>query len=505
MKIKNIIISAISALCLTLAPFAANAADAFTVKTDVFNNSVILEAEFSRYKNTPVSIQIIPQDFDVSTLSDTTDPSTAEAAKANVTYFNQLTSDSSGNISLTGQLVTVSGTYTIRLLPINLIGTALEKDFEFVTYTDAQTYWDALVGSPAANLSPLLTALNVTDELVLSMTSEPLLHDKISDYGSIGAFTKPNADALLERIKNDCNDVKLIKKVLSSIKNVGNNSQIAAIITNAENARVLGITSYVSRYNALSSTDSVDTAIAGKTFASPASLRATFIPALELAEQAPVAPVIPPRDNTPVGGGTIGGTVSSPVQTPVIDANASAGGLPFADIDSVPWAQEAITSLYSQGIINGKSAETFAPNDYILREEFVKLVVAMTKAELSAEDCPFTDADAGAWYTPYVTAAYRDGIAKGRDDGTFGVGEYISRQDVAVMLSRLIADSEADNDNKFYDDADISDYAKQSVYSLSAKGVINGSDGSFMPKSYATRAETACMIYRMTNLLKEGN
>ena len=49
-----------------------------------------------------------------------------------------------------------------------------------------------------------------------------------------------------------------------------------------------------------------------------------------------------------------------------------------------------------------------------------------------------------------------------------------------------------------YNDADeISDYAKESVNTLTAENILSGSDGSFMPGKQTTRAEAAAMIEKM--------
>ena len=84
----------------------------------------------------------------------------------------------------------------------------------------------------------------------------------------------------------------------------------------------------------------------------------------------------------------------------------------------------------------------------------------------------------------------------------FGVGDFVTRQDVAVILDRIHKISASGNAVSFSDSADISDYASDAVGRLSAAGVINGSDGKFMPKSNCTRAQAACMVYRMMSLME---
>lgn len=53
-----------------------------------------------------------------------------------------------------------------------------------------------------------------------------------------------------------------------------------------------------------------------------------------------------------------------------------------------------------------------------------------------------------------------------------------------------------------FDDADeISDYAKQAVAYLADNGVVNGVDGkNFAPRAFATRAQTAKIIYMLLDM-----
>ena len=178
----------------------------------------------------------------------------------------------------------------------------------------------------------------------------------------------------------------------------------------------------------------------------------------------------------------------------------------FVDLDTVMWAYEAISSLSDKNIINGKSEDRFAPNDNITREEFVKLVIGVLGEEVTETSADFIDVTDGAWYSGYVSRANAIGVVNGYEDGRFGVGDKITRQDIAVILNNALnykAVSVQKGELNFIDNDNISDYAKEAVNVLSAMGVINGyEDGSFLPKSYATRAEAAQLIFKVLNILK---
>lgn len=199
--------------------------------------------------------------------------------------------------------------------------------------------------------------------------------------------------------------------------------------------------------------------------------------------------------------------VSSPVvsTTPVVTPSVPSG---FADVPDSHWANTAVYALRDKGIISGKTQTSFCPDDNITREEFVKLVIAMTGIDTGAEAPPFKDIDASAWYAPYLGAAYRAGIIKGSSDGSFGTGGLITRQDIAVMLVRACDTVGAQLSStvakaEFADGSAIADYAADSVQKLQLAGVISGyTDGSVRPLGFATRAEAAQMIYKTMLLIK---
>ncbi|MBP3360668.1 MAG: S-layer homology domain-containing protein [Clostridia bacterium] len=209
------------------------------------------------------------------------------------------------------------------------------------------------------------------------------------------------------------------------------------------------------------------------------------------------------------GGGSSAGS-SKPPFTAVSDGKALSPGtssgdtLPapkrgFNDIEAVPWAAAAIEALSEKGIVSGRGDNMFCPRENVTREEFVKLLVMLFR--LPADDVPehkFTDADSGAWYYPYLNAAYLAGIISGKTDGSFGVGEPVTRQDAAVMLNNCISayslpDSSA---AEFTDNENISEYAREAVKKIKAAGIISGyEDGSFLPLNPITRAEAAKILF----------
>lgn len=177
----------------------------------------------------------------------------------------------------------------------------------------------------------------------------------------------------------------------------------------------------------------------------------------------------------------------------------------FNDISEFGWAKTAIETLYNKGIINGKASKIFAPSDNVTREEFAKMVSIAFNINSSAEKADFKDVNEGAWYAEYIYALSENGIIMGREDGSFGVGDLISREDMAVILERIAAKKEislSETEVSFADSDDISGYAKSSIAKMCASGIISGyPDGSVKPRDFANRAQAAQLIYNLMILL----
>lgn len=194
---------------------------------------------------------------------------------------------------------------------------------------------------------------------------------------------------------------------------------------------------------------------------------------------------------------------TEPVVTPQVNENQGY----FLDISDVAWAKDAIDYLYKKGVINGKAQNVFAPNDSVTREEFVKMVMLAFKLDTS-NGASFTDADANAWYYPYVSGAYSLGIVNGKADGSFGVGEQIKRQDMVVILYNALVKTgfapASAQETEFADKGEISEYAKTAVAALSSMNCLSGdASGNVMPQKNSSRAEAAKLIYSVVTTVNK--
>ncbi len=208
-----------------------------------------------------------------------------------------------------------------------------------------------------------------------------------------------------------------------------------------------------------------------------------------------VKSTIPPKRT----GGGDGGTVATIGIAPM----PTAAPIAFTDLASVQWATASVNTLVGAGVVKGYEDNTFRPQNAVTRAEFSKMLVMVLKLDLQAAKGTFADAGTSEWFTPYVEALAAAGVAKGLGDGNFGVDMPISRQDAATMINRAVEKYgiklTAGTPKTFADSATIADYAKDSVNALSAAGIINGTDGNFLPTNNITRAESAKILADIYN------
>ncbi|GLX67759.1 S-layer homology domain-containing protein [Paenibacillus glycanilyticus] len=177
----------------------------------------------------------------------------------------------------------------------------------------------------------------------------------------------------------------------------------------------------------------------------------------------------------------------------------------FKDIAS-HWAKEDILLLANKRIVNGVSADLFAPNRDITRAEFAALIVkALGFATTNETTSSFSDVLPSSWYASYVKTAVQYGIVKGMSDGTFRPNQEITRQEMAVMLGRALAlakrqpsSAQAPEATFAQDGSQIAAWAHEAVNELVAAGIMQGkSAGKFAPLDQATRAEAAVTLKRL--------
>lgn len=177
----------------------------------------------------------------------------------------------------------------------------------------------------------------------------------------------------------------------------------------------------------------------------------------------------------------------------------------FQDI-SGHWAENDIKNAVRKHIISGYPDGTFKPNKSITRAEFTLILVNFLQLDGATTSLTFTDIDQiGDWSKHAIELAVEAGIVNGYHDGSFRPNAQITREEMAVMITRALGIlTDANSQSNFSDDEDISDWAKGAVEAIRQHGIVNGRGGNrFVPKESATRSEAVVMLLRL--LEKEEN
>lgn len=205
-----------------------------------------------------------------------------------------------------------------------------------------------------------------------------------------------------------------------------------------------------------------------------------------------------------IGGGGTGNRSGSLTGGKVEYKSEAVQGQTFNDLGGHMWAKESIEKLAALSIVSGKSNGYFAPADNVTRSEFIKMTVLALNIKASGKEPDFTDVSANSWDYGYIKTAYSAGIITGISSTYFGADENISRQDMALIISRALRcagrELSGASDEKFADDSLISDYSRESVYTLRKSGIMQGDqNGFFNPLNPANRAEASKVICSLLN------
>lgn len=174
----------------------------------------------------------------------------------------------------------------------------------------------------------------------------------------------------------------------------------------------------------------------------------------------------------------------------------------FHDVPAGYWAVDAIAHSYARGYFKGEGEGRFAPERAITRGEFVSILGRMAGASASDTATAFGDVPSGAYYAGYVAWAQSKGIVAGVSQGRFEPNRTITREEMAVMLTKFLASQNksyaATGYANFSDGSSIAGWAKDSVDKMSRQGILSGmGNGDFAPKANFSRAQAAQVLYTM--------
>ena len=175
---------------------------------------------------------------------------------------------------------------------------------------------------------------------------------------------------------------------------------------------------------------------------------------------------------------------------------------PFVDVAEGDWFYDAVVYAYQNELMDGVGGNRFAPNSETTRAQLVTILYRLEGEPAVSGDLPFTDVEAGIWYTDAILWAAQNNIVNGVSDTEFAPGDDLTRQQLVTILYRYAEtkgyDVSASADLAGYPDAgQVQTYAQPAMAWAVAENIIRGmEDGTLKPAGNASRAQIATILMR---------
>lgn len=159
------------------------------------------------------------------------------------------------------------------------------------------------------------------------------------------------------------------------------------------------------------------------------------------------------------------------------------------------WAQSYLYNLVEQEIMRGDENGELNPDDYITRAEFVTMMNRAfkysNKGKISFKDVAETD-----WYYDDISIAKTQGYFTGLEKNEAGPEVPLRREEAVTLLCRALKIEGVSEDNlQFSDSRSFSAYSKEYINAVVEKEFMTGyPDETFRPSNYMTRGEMAKVL-----------
>jgi hypothetical protein len=192
------------------------------------------------------------------------------------------------------------------------------------------------------------------------------------------------------------------------------------------------------------------------------------------------------------------GPGGQPTNTPAPVATWTPGacGMRFTDLPDTHWSYPYVSYLYCRGVISGYADGTFRPDSFNTRGQFSKMMTLAFGWNLYNPVFPsFSDVQPGTEFYQYIETAKLRGIIDGYPDGTFKVGNSVTRGQASKMLVLARNWQVVYPATPTFPDVPPSHWAYGFIETAIRHGIAGGySDGTFKPNNLLTRAQLAKFI-----------
>lgn len=189
--------------------------------------------------------------------------------------------------------------------------------------------------------------------------------------------------------------------------------------------------------------------------------------------------------------------VASTADTNAADAAANSSKIEFSDVGDSDPGSDAIYKLAAKGVINGNGDGTFKPDAGLTRAQACKIINLVFGFTDKAES-GFPDVSGSEWYAEHVLISKKIGYITGHANGLFGPAEYISRQQVCIILVRIFKYLGTEITPILHNievTENLPDWSRDQVLLVLSSGLmVLDKDGLFRPEEPITRRDFCVLL-----------
>lgn len=183
----------------------------------------------------------------------------------------------------------------------------------------------------------------------------------------------------------------------------------------------------------------------------------------------------------------------------------------YVDVDTSAWYHEAIDWAVTHGVMTGyeDGSRRMGVADPLLRQDLaVMFHRLLAQSAAPGGPCGLPDVEEGSYYQAAVDWCFGAGIMTGYDEGTFGVGDDLTREQLVTVLWRVAGSPAADASalGGYPDGGSVSEFAREAMAWAADAGAVTGrepGEGVYEldPQGTASRAEVATILWRLSTVV----
>ena len=174
----------------------------------------------------------------------------------------------------------------------------------------------------------------------------------------------------------------------------------------------------------------------------------------------------------------------------------------FVDVPAGAYYYDAVLWAAEGGIVTGTDAVHFSPDAFCTRAQIVTFLWRAAGSPVVNYAMDFNDVDGGAYYAEAVRWAASEKVVEGTTAETFAPDAAVTRAQMVTMLYRFAKAQGMDTTQGGMAIREFDDFDAVPAYALEAMdwavnvGVLKGDNNRLLPQDNCTRAQIVTMLYR---------